>query len=165
VRRVRSETLVPLSRILPKVALWLLLLPTSWAPDAAAFELVTQQEASLPDDLSGAIRGGPTRGPDILVKSPATTGSMVRSPVTLSIKFQAHGGSGIDRESIIVTYKKLPPVDITQRITAYIQNNGIAIEDAELPPGTHRFQIEVSDRDGRKMTEFLTINIERPPRR
>ena len=131
--------------------------------EVGAFQLVTDQEATLPDDLSGTVRGGPTRGPDILIRSPGNTDSLVRSPVTLRIKFQPHGGAKIDRDSILITYKKLPPIDITQRIVAYIQDDGIGIETAELPPGVHRFQISVSDTDGRKATEFLMINVEKLP--
>ena len=142
-------------------ALWFFLLPAGAVTEANAFQFVTDQEASLPDDLSGVVRGGPTRGPDILIRSPASSGSLIRSPIILRIKFQPHGGGRIDRDSILVTYKKLPPVDITQRISAYIQEDGITIDDAELPPGSHRFQIDVFDIDGRKTTEYLTINVEK----
>ena len=145
-----------------RAALWFFLLSMGAITEANAFQFVTDQEASLPDDLSGLVRGGPTRGPDILIRSPASNGSLIRSPITLRIKFQPHGGGRIDRDSILVTYKKLPPVDITQRISPYIQEDGITIDDAELPPGTHRFQIDVFDTDGRKATEYLTVNIERP---
>jgi hypothetical protein len=165
VKSARSRPAAVFWRSLVKTGLLLLLLYSEWAGEAAAFELVTRREASLPDDFSGTMRGGPTRGPDILIRSPSVAGSLVRSPVVLKITFQAHGGAGIDRDSILVTYKKLPPVDITQRIKPYIQDDGIAIDEAELPPGAHRFQIEVRDTNGRKATELLMINIENPPGR
>ena len=149
--------MIALWRSFAKISLYLLI-SGIFTPEARAFQLVTDQEATLPDDLSGTVRG-PTRGPDILIRSPSNNDSLVRSPVTLRIRFQAHGGAKIDRDSIVVTYKKLPPVDITQRIIGYIRDDGIGIEDAELPPGVHRFQITVSDADGRRATEFLTINV------
>lgn len=158
----KSKAKAKLLRSFFKAGLWLLLLRAGGTTEAVAFDLVTQQEASLPDDFSGTFRGGPTRGPDIMIKSPTTAGTLVSSPVVLRIMFQPHGGAKIDRDSILVTYKKLPPIDITQRIAAYIQDDGIAIGEAELPPGAHRFQIEVSDTDGRKAIEVLTINVGKP---
>ena len=52
---------------------------------AGAMQLVTDQEAMLPDDSLGEKRGV-TRGPDIVVVSPAANAGLVRSPLTLKIK-------------------------------------------------------------------------------
>src|SRR5882672_3807566 len=86
---------------------------------AVAMQLVTEQEAMLPDDTLGEKRGV-TRGPDIDIVFPAVNAGLVRSPFNLKIRFKAYGGSKIDRESILVTYRKIPLIDMTQRIMPFI---------------------------------------------
>jgi hypothetical protein len=126
---------------------------------ANAFELITQQEAALPDDLTGIRRGGPTRGPEIVFVSPAPNAGLVKSPVMLRIRLRAHGGAKIDRDSILVTYKKVPTIDFTQRLTPFIRPDGIEVPSAEIPPGAHRLQIDVKDSDGRSATDYLVITV------
>ncbi len=126
---------------------------------ASAFELITMQEAALPDDLTGFRRGGPTRGPEIVFVSPAPNVGLVRSPLNLKIQFKAHGGAKIDRDSVLVTYKKIPSIDMTQRLTPFIRADGIEVAAAEMPPGAHRVRIDVKDSDGRSTTDYLIITV------
>jgi len=118
---------------------------------ADAIQLVTEQEAALPPDrLPGlALRGSPTRRPSVTVVSPPPNAGVVKSPLSLKVKLQAHGGAKIDPDSIVVTYKKTPLIDITQRIMPFISADGIDVPDAEVPPGIHEFRIELKDKDGR----------------
>jgi hypothetical protein len=120
------------------------------ATPAAAIQLVTEQEAALPPDRMPALelRGSPTRRPSAVIVSPPQSAGVVKSPVSLKIKLQAHGGAKIDPDSIVVTYKKTPAIDITQRIMPFITADGIDVPDAEVPPGTHEFRIELKDKDG-----------------
>jgi len=57
---------------------------------AVALELISAREAALPDavgvDLKLGFRGV-TRGPRVLVVSPAPDAGMVRSPLNLLLKF------------------------------------------------------------------------------
>jgi len=117
---------------------------------AHAVQLVTAQEAALPPDTLPALtlRGSPTRRPSAIVVSPAPNAGVVRSPVALKLKLEAHGGAKIDPDSIVLTYKKTPEINITQRITPYISAGGIEIPEAELPPGAHEFRVEVKDGEG-----------------
>src|SRR5205807_1648767 len=80
---------------------------------------------------------GVSRGPRITIVSPPPTGGLVRSPVNLRLHFESFGGAKINAESVVITYKKVPPIDLTQRVTAFITSAGIAIPVAEVPPGTH----------------------------
>jgi hypothetical protein len=124
---------------------------------AHAVELVTAQEAALPADTLPALslRGSPTRRPTAIVVSPALNAGLVKSPLSLKVKLEAHGGAKIDPDTIVLTYKKTPEINITQRIMPYIGAEGIEIPDAEVPPGTHQFRIEVKDKEGRLgATEF-----------
>ena len=127
------------------------------APPAHAVQLVTAQEAALPADTLPplAMRGSPTRRPSAVVLSPAPNAGLVKSPLSLKLKLEAHGGAKIDPDSIVLTYKKTPEINITQRIKPYVGADGIEIPDAEVPPGVHEFRIELKDRDGRLgATEF-----------
>jgi hypothetical protein len=90
-----------------------------------------------------------------VVVSPPPTAGVVRSPLSLKIRLRAFGGAKVDPDSIVVTYKKTPKIDITQRIMPFISADGIDVPDAEVPPGIHEFRIELKDNDGRLgATEF-----------
>jgi hypothetical protein len=118
---------------------------------AGAIQLVTEQEAALPaDHLPGlTLRGSPTRRPSVVVVSPPPSAGVMKSPLSLKVRLQAFGGAKIDPDSIVVTYKKMPMIDITQRIKPFISPEGIEVPEAEVPPGIHEFRIELKDKDGR----------------
>ena len=121
----------------------------TFVAEACAVQLLAEQEAAYPDDpYSGDTRGSPTAGPEIEVVSPKLSG-LINSPFHFKVKLRAHGGATIDLDSIAVTYKKLPAIDITQRIKTFIVNDGIDVADARLPAGTHPFRIDVKDSRGR----------------
>jgi hypothetical protein len=65
------------------------------AAEARAFVFITEQEAALPN-ATGARQPdmrGITRGPKILVLSPALDAGVVRSPLNLLLKFETYGGA------------------------------------------------------------------------
>jgi hypothetical protein len=121
------------------------------APPAAAFQLVTPEEAALPASSTSApqLRGSPTRRPTITVVRPAPNAGLLRSPLEFKLRFRAFGGAAIDAESVVVTYLKQPAIDITQRIARFITADGIDIAQAEVPPGAHQFWVELRDNEGR----------------
>jgi hypothetical protein len=120
------------------------------ATPADAVELVTAQEAALPPNQMPLLtfQGSPVRRPSITIVSPPEHGGVVTSPLALKVKLEAHGGAKIDPDSIVVTYKKTPLVNITQRIMPFISADGIIVPDAEVPPGLHAFRIELKDSHG-----------------
>jgi len=131
------------------------------AETAAAFELITPAEASLPPGKvpSAAVRGSPTRRPSITVISPSGAGA-VYSPVDFKVTFGAFGGAAIDPNSVVVTYIKQPDIDLTPRLTEFITANGITIPQADVPPGLHQFWIELKDSNGNfngREVEFLVL--------
>lgn len=117
---------------------------------AAAFQLVTADEAALPPGTvpSFEVRGSPTRLPSITLVSPAGVG-VLYSPIDLKLRFQAFGGAAIDPETVAVTYVKRPDIDITPRLKSFITASGIEISKAELPPGVHEFWVQLKDTNGR----------------
>jgi hypothetical protein len=118
---------------------------------ASAFELITEREAALPPDQLPPLqlRGSPTRRPSVTVVSPPPGSGVVKSPLLLKLKLQAFGGAKIDPDSIVITYRKMPLIDLTQRLRPFIGPDGIEVPDAEVPVGSHQFQIVVKDKDGR----------------
>jgi hypothetical protein len=135
------------------------LLSASWTGSAAALELITEQEAALPTDTTRDR--GITRGPKIIVVWPSPTAGFIHSPLQLKIRFQSFGGAAIKPESVVVTYRKLPPIDLTQRIRPFIGFDGIEVVDATVPAGPHRIRVEVEDTAGRKGRLDFTFNVRR----
>jgi hypothetical protein len=112
--------------------------------------LITAVEASLPPspDVALMTRAGVTRGPKIVLVSPAANAD-VKSPLHLRLKFETFGGAKIDLASIKVTYLKNPAVDLTARLGSITQADGIDLAEAEVPPGVHNIRVSVKDSEGR----------------
>jgi hypothetical protein len=142
--RVQSGKLV--ARMIGVVAL---LAALAVAGDGYAIQLISREEAALPpgDMPELVLRGSPMRRPNVVVVSPAGAG-LVNTPLHLIVRFRAFGGARIDSESVIVTYKKRPAIDITQRIQPFISERGIDVPEAEVPPGNHRFRVQLKDDSG-----------------
>jgi len=125
---------------------------------AAAFDLITEDEAKLPAAPKVMSRGGITRGPGIKILTPAPEGQ-VKSPFAMKVEFQPHGGVKIDASSVKVTYLNKPAVDLTPRLKAAISETGITLADAQVPAGSHDLKIDVTDADGRTKSETLSFTV------
>jgi hypothetical protein len=131
---------------------------------AIAMELITAQEASLPDAPGVALElgfRGVTRGPKVSVLSPAPDAGTIRSPLNLELKFESRGGSTIDLRSVKVIYLKQPTINLTQRVSELINTNGIEVSAAEMPPGTHYIKVEVKDSAGRLGSTIFPVTVSR----
>lgn len=118
----------------------------SWtllASSTNAKVLITTAEARLPDDHR--VERDPFPGPKIVLDMPSQTATT--SPLHLKLRFEPRGAK-IDTNSLIVTYKKLPSVDLTDRVKEFCGPSGLDIPNAELPPGSHRIKVEIKDGDG-----------------
>lgn len=135
------------------------LLAATWSA-AAAEVLITEAEAKLPTQ-KGAIAAtsrGITRGPRIELVDVPKDGA-VQSPMHLQLKFQAFGGAKVDPSAVQVTYLKTPAVDLTSRIKPFVQDSGIDMPDAVLPPGEHPLRIDIKDSDGRTGTTNFVLKV------
>ena len=125
---------------------------------AGATPLITDDEAKLPPP-KGAIMAntrGILRGPKVEVISPNEAG---HSPLRLQLKFETFGGARIDIESVKVLYLRTPNVDLTARVSPFIQADGIDMPDAELPPGEYMVRVDVKDSDGRPGSVSFTLRV------
>ena len=128
----------------------------------AALELITAQEAALPDAAGVNLKlgfRGVTRAPKILVLSPAPDAGMVRSPLNLLLKFETYGGSVIEPRSVKMIYLKNPAINLTQRIGDLIKTSGIEVDNAQVPPGTHYIRVEVKDNAGRLGSTTFALSV------
>ena len=142
-----EETAVRSVNAMFATAMMLVATVVGFIKSASAMELITQEEAKLPDGISGSR--GITLGPLIILVSPPATAGMIKSPLSLKIKFESRGGVKVDEDSVVLTYQKNPPIDLTQRSRSFISIHGINIENATVPAGTHSIRVDVKDVQGR----------------
>lgn len=129
------------------------------AGPAGALQLITESEAALPPDQNIGHTRGILRGPTVVIVSPPPNAGLMKSPLNLKIKFEAHGGAKIDIDSVLLTYMKQPAIDLTQRIKPLIGATGIDVEDAEVAPGTHTIRVNVADTNGRSSSADVTFSV------
>jgi hypothetical protein len=117
-------------------------------------QLVTESEAALPLDKS--VDRAITRGPFVVVLFPPQGAGMIQSPFNLRLRFESRGGATINVDSVLVTYRRIPAIDLTQRIRQFIRPDGIVVENANVPPGVHRIRVDVRDSQGRTgLADFI----------
>jgi hypothetical protein len=126
---------------------------------AAATQLITEKEAHLPRDNS-KLRIGIERGPDVIPVYPAAGSGLIQSPFRFRIKFESHGSSHIDIDSVTVLYKTIPAIDLTERLRPFIEPSGIDMPGAEVPAGIHRIWIFLKDSDGRDGRNEIQFQVE-----
>lgn len=118
--------------------------------------LITEREAKLPDVIRPRAAHFPDRRFCCLAgKGPGT----VKSPFDLEIRFEGRDGVKVDLNSLVVTYKKTPPVDLTERVKDFLRPAGISMPKTEVPPGDHKIYIGIRDVDGRPGGTEFSIDV------
>jgi hypothetical protein len=126
---------------------------------ATAEMLISEAEAKLPPSPdAGMTMRGLTRGPGIEQLSPDPDRGAA-APFPLKVKFMARNNVAIDPASVKLTYLKASPVDLTERIKPHLSADGISMNAAEVPPGTHVIRIEVKDTNGRASTGTIKLTV------
>lgn len=134
--------------IMAGVAVCALMLP----PAAAAFNLVTPTEAQASaayDEVhppaTFVARSIDPLGPRIDIVSPDLAAAL-QSPLVILVKFQAAAGAEILPASFRARYGAFR-IDITDRLlkATKVTKEGIHVERAELPSGSHRLFLTVED--------------------
>lgn len=122
-------------------------------------QLVTPDEAKLPNATGQITSRGVTRGPGIKQVSPDPAAKSVKGPFDLKIAFEPRGGSKIDPASVKLTYMKNPPVDLTDRVKGGIKADGVEVDKASVPPGEHQIRVTVKDDEGRQTSSVVSVNV------
>jgi hypothetical protein len=122
--------------------------------------LISEAEANLPQaaDTAMATRGI-TRGPGIELVSPAPGAPNLKSPLPLRVKFIARNSVAIDLASVKLTYLRVPAVDLTDRIKPHVTKDGIDMEEAGVPPGSHLIRLDLKDTEGRAATTTISLTV------
>jgi len=126
---------------------------------AQTLQLITADEAKLPNAVGQIASRGVTRGPGIKMTSPDPAAKDHKGPIDLKIAFEPRGGSKIDASSVRVTYMKSPEVDLTERVKGGIKAEGIDVSKAVMPPGTHQIRVTVKDDEGRQTNSVLSLHV------
>jgi len=122
-----------------------------------ARELITAKEAQLPPAKTDLKTRGISRGPGIVVISPDSSLSEVKSPFDFLVKFEPRGGVKVDSSTVKITYLKFPYVDLTERVKTAISEQGINFPKAMVPTGEHSVRITVKDIDGRESNSVVNL--------
>jgi hypothetical protein len=125
-----------------------------------ATTLITEHEAELPPN-EAKMRSGIERGPDVIPIYPASKSGAIQSPFSFRVKFQAHGNTGIDLDTLSVVYTRLPDIDLTARIKPFARPDGIDMPSAEVPPGAHRIWIFIKDTVGHEGRAEIRFDVEK----
>lgn len=129
------------------------------AHPAGAVVLITQEEAKLPPP-KGAVplsARGVTRGPKVELVS---QNAAIRSPTRIQLRFQTYGGAKVDLGAVQATYLRSPNVDLTARIKPFVNESGIDMPAAEVPPGDHILRIDIKDSHGRVATTSFLLKVD-----
>jgi hypothetical protein len=125
---------------------------------AQAVTLIKEEEARLPAPAGSLTTRGITRGPGVKLLSPDPAAT-VKSPFNLKVSFEPRGGAKIDLNSVSVTYLKATPVDLLPRLKPALNESGIDLSGAEVPPGEHQIRVTVQDSEGRQTSTVLQLNV------
>eukprot|EP01136_Pigoraptor_vietnamica_P042722 Opistho-1_new@17238 len=145
-----------MTRLLAASSLFTALLLASL--QASAVVLITEDEARLPKAPKTDSRAGLTRGPAIEVVSPKAD-ELVGGPVRIVVRFQPRNGAKIATDSVRLLYMANPRVDLTPRVAGFVKEEGIAIPDAEMPPGNYQLLLQVKDSEGRPGSEYINLKV------
>jgi hypothetical protein len=121
---------------------------------------------SLPEAAppASSVRPPPGAAPRIRVASPPLQGRVttVGAVLTLSLEFRK-GDAPVLPESFRIAYgSDRAWVDMTRRVRAMasVTPAGVVLRDVRLPPGIHRFRMELLDQDGRLAVQEATFKVE-----
>jgi len=126
---------------------------------AQTLQLISADEAKLPNAPGQIASRGVTRGPGVKIMSPDPAAREHKGPIDLKIAFEPRGGSKIDPSSVRLTYLKTPEIDLTERIKGGIKAEGIDVSKAIVPPGNHQLRVSVKDDEGRQTNSIMNINV------
>ena len=133
---------------------------------ARAVVLVTDDEvraevqANLPEPL--VARAGPSPGsPRIQVLQPALSGSTLKNPLLIELRFNAESDAEIVPSSFRVFYGILR-LDVTERILKAVQvlKTGLTVDNAQIPAGSHRLFLRIVDSKERAVETELRFSID-----
>ena len=101
-------------------------------------------------------------GPTITVVKPSSVGTL-KSPVDIVVDFIPLDNSPIDFSTLHVTYGWFG-LDVTERLlqNAKRDKNRISATGAQLPEGSHKFHVSITDAQGRSTESDIAVVVKDP---
>ena len=139
---------------------------STWAALSAGVLLVTEEEAEREARYAASAesrfepRAVPVPGaPVIEIRSPSASSSL-KSPFAIRVGFRANDGAETVPGTFKVFYGRLK-LDITDRVLQKVRvgKDGVAIEEADIPAGSHRLLLQIRDSRGRTGEIPLTLTV------
>jgi hypothetical protein len=129
-----------------------------------AFDLITRQEAARQDDPFRPERNAGIRGPFPEPEIRIYGNTVTTSPFNLVIELRPGAKSArINLNSLAVTYRKQPPVDLKPRIERFIDSSGrvvvIKLEGAQAPVGKHQILFQVEDSNELMTSKVVDLDV------
>ena len=136
---------------------------------AAPLELITAGEAAAPNlpipkggesgEPPGFHRRSPMPGgPKIIVEKPEQGGS-VPTPFPVRVRFIPSPGARINLQSLKIAVLKVIKISLLSRVKPYLNEKGINIPEAKVPPGTYNIEIAIADDQGRVGSTIQTWTV------
>lgn len=133
------------------------------ASQSQGFQLVTADEVAQFKGDSLETLSIPLSGDDPLIEviSPVIKDGKVTSPVSIEVRFKSVTGKVVDSSTFKVYYGAFK-LDVTSRLlkTAKVTNAGFAVDKANIPAGSHRLVMRVSDDSGAIGVRELKFTVE-----
>ena len=129
---------------------------------AAPGLLVSEQEASA-SRAAPQLNARTARVPDapqIDIIAPDIKAS-ITSPTVVQLRFKPVSPAVIKPESFKALYGAFR-IDITSRLlkVARLDGEGLTVEGAQLPSGSHRIALEIEDSAGRVGSQLLSVTVQ-----
>lgn len=136
------------------------------AAQAAGLVLVTKEDVQA--ELQAGLKEPPRRravpvpgAPQIRVLQPVISGKPLQNPLRIELQFVSEPNVEIDPDSFRAFYGFLR-IDLTERIVKNlrVQKSGLTVENAEIPPGSHRLFLRITDSKQRANETELRFVVE-----
>lgn len=149
-----------------KYVLWLVIVVLLIAPSVVKAEdsfvmLLTESEGAMQEGTHYGF--GPSQvlentGPAVEIVSPDMEHQQ-KSPFMLKVRFTSKKGTSVDLKSLKVEALKFIDLDITSRVRPHATVDGILIEQAKVPSGTHKIKLSIGDTKGGLTQQVYVVKV------
>lgn len=123
------------------------------------FTLITLEEALQPEaPFLKECSSLEENGPHITINAPRLDLPLL-TPFVVDIAFEASQNKIIDYDSLKLRYLKFIPIDLTDRVKPYLNNNRLMLKDVKVPQGRHCLQLMISYTSGEKTLMEILLNV------
>jgi hypothetical protein len=124
-----------------------------------SFTLITPEEALQPEvPFLKECSSLEENGPHIKINAPRLDVPLL-TPFIVDIAFEASRNKIIDYDSLRVRYLKFVPIDLTNRVKPYLDNNRLMLKDVKVPQGRHCLQVLIGYKSGEKTLMEILLNV------